>query len=377
MRYTDLIVHEATTENIDILKKLGNSIWKDLPGVPYGVVKKIYLSQMPSFDALYQQYRDHKKFAPVFQVLETTRIHLINDDRYVDRWHHNSTDIWGYHSSSENLLLLWINNIAKQVESTNMRQAVFTTLVHELRHLFQYALYPQYWQDHKAFKKPYEERDIEIDAVWSQILSSIVDVADYKNNAESFLTIVMRALMSEKKLNQKQITHYGRKTIKYHHQFFNKSIQNKWHEIVNNWKSLATDYPVDRENMNNWVYQVMEDLGEFIINHVNTPSLHRPLIHYYTQASRREYKRITAEIRQSNRINQLISKLMPAWRNIVGQLQTEWYDPTTNSLKLMNRIIQRLDPYISQTTNNNQQLSMTIRKWFVKWTKQKIDDSRN
>jgi hypothetical protein len=441
MRYTDLIVHEATTENIDILKKLGKAIWKDLPEVFFGENKIFRISQLPSFEPIYQQYRDHKKFAPVFDRLKDHEIHVVNNPQYFDLFYGDNQEIFGYYSAKHKMLLIWLSNINRYFSDSNTTEHAVSTLIHELRHLFQFALYPQGTSRFKAIKKPdneqdvkidttwkeilrhafeiefsandksqvadwviqnltnahklnskqkkryrnktikllknYAERDIEIDATWSQILGSVITVDYYGDDASKFADLVMQTLTTERKLNAKQLKHYRTKTIKFHQQFFSKKIENAWKEIVDDWESLATDFPIDKKNMDNWVYQVTGDLRDYIINNVHDTKLRQPLMDYYRQMSIREYKRITAPTRQSNRINKLISQLMPAWQNIVGQMQAEWNDPNTNSLKLMNKIIQQLDPYIDKTTNNNQQLSTTVRQWFVRWTKQKIIDSRD
>jgi hypothetical protein len=377
MRYTDLIVHEATVENIDILKKLAKAIWKDLPRVSHGETRIFRISQLPSFESIYQQYRDHKKFARVFDRLKDYQIHVVNNNRYFDYQYGDDPDILGYHSAKYKMLLIWLSNINRHFPGVDTTEHAVSTLIHELRHLFQHALYPRYMSSLKAIRKPYEEQDIEIDATWSQILGSVITVDYYADDASKFADIVMQTLTTEKKLNAKQLKHYRIKTIKFHQQFFSKKIENAWKEIVDDWESLATDHSVNKTNMNNWVYQVTSDLRDYIINNVHDTKLRQPLINYYRQMSIREYKRITAPTRQSNRTDKSIMQLMPAWRNIVSQMQAEWHDPNTNTLKLMNRIIQRLDPYISRATNNDQQLSTTIRQWFVRWTKQKIIDSRD
>lgn len=362
---------EASVENIRVLKQLALAIWNSVGGVFEGETKEVYLSQLPGFTRIYQAYNDHEKFSLPFAIMETTKLRIVNDEDYQDQHYPNNTRVWGYHSAADNLLLIWMSNIARHPVEINA--AARSTLVHELRHLFQHALYPEYFKSRKAFQKPYEEQQIEIDAVWSQLLAAEIDVSDYQDAHTDFVSDVMQQLMAYKKLSDREIQHYSRKTVKYFRQFFDENVEAEWQKIIQHWASLTKnpDYTVD-----NFVGDVMQDFTEYVKYEIQNPKIKQQILDFYSQETRKKYKQLTTGVRSEKRKKAAINQLMPEWNRIVNRYEAEWIDPKVNSLRLMNTIIQQLDPKLRALLGRSPDLFNEVRVWFVRLTKESIQNSR-
>lgn len=373
MKYQNLIIAEASVENIRVLKQLASAIWSSLPKVEEGTIREGYLSELPAFNRIYDAYKDHKQFARPFQTMETTKLKLVNDSSYVDPHYKQNKDIWGYHSSNENLLLIWINNI--QAQTTAVDHAARSTLAHELRHLFQYALYPKYFNSRQAFQKPYEKQQIEIDAVWSQILGSDIDVENFQEYPNEFVQEVMARLMAHKQLSDQEVQHYRKKTMKYFRQFFDENTETEWRRLISKYgKEIAqnADYSVD-----NFVGDVVQALSDYLKSNIKNPKIEQQVLNHYSGETRKEYKRLSVGIRYQRRKQTLINRLIPIWEKLTNRYADQWMDPSVGVLRLSVAVVNDLDPQIRAAAGNNPDLYKELSVWFLRLTRQRIETSRN
>ena len=374
MRYRDINLAEASVENIRVLRQLANAIWSSLPEVPEDTVKDVYLSQLNGFNRIYKAYEGHNKFAKPFQIMETTQLRLVNDESYKDKYYDQNQNIWGYHSSSsDNLLLVWMSNILKQTYA--VEASAKSTLVHELRHLFQHALYPKYFNSRQAFTKPYEKQQIEIDAVWSQILGQEIDVEDYRDYPADFVREVMDKLMNTKQLSDSEVQHYSRKTLKYFRQFFDENTEAEWRRIVNMWgKEIKqhSDYSVE-----NFVGDVMQDFTDYIHYKVRDPRIEQQVLDHYRVETRKEYKRLSAEPRQQRKKSALITQLMPTWEKLADRYHEQWFNTDISPSRLAITLVGEMDPEIRKAAGNNPDLYKELSVWILRLTKERIDISRS
>lgn len=374
MRYSDINLAEASVENIRVLKQLANAIWSSLPEVPEGTVKDVYLSQLSGFNRIHKAYEDHSKFAKPFHVMETTMLRLVNDENYNDPHYGTRQDVAGYHSGGENLMLIWISNIRKQTYAVKF--SARTIMVHELRHLFQNALYPNYFNSRKAFANPYEKQQIEIDAVWSQILGSEIDAEDYREHPSAFVQDVMIRLLGNKQLSNAEIKHYRRKTLKYFRQLFDEDTETEWRRLIAIWGNEVKSYA--DYSVKNFVADVMQELGNYLRYKVKNPKIEQQIMDHYRAETRKEYKRLSVGTRQERRKTSIINSIIPLWTTVAEELRDQWFDPKVNSLRLMNTVVQRLDSPIRRATNpdKNPDLYKEIMVWFARLTRERIQSSR-
>lgn len=369
-------LHEASVENIRVIKQLTGAIWSSLPVVPEGDVYEVALSQLTGFDRIYRMYMDDEKFKPVFRRMATTRLRVVNSLEYRDPEFGQKPNIWGYHSSQRNLLLIWQSNIARRTGGgTRLDAAARSTLAHEIRHLFQYRLYPEYFKSLKAFGKPYERQQIEIDAVWSQTLGSEIDVEYYEGDPEGFAAAVMRRLTATKELTGKERRHYYRKTLKYYHQFYDEDTRARWLNIVTRRAAQVEqdpDYSVE-----NFVGDVIEDLENYLMIKFKNSIIKRQILDHYTMETRQMYKKLTAGRRAERRQNSAIERLMPMWNQTVSRYRQEWTNPGVNSVKLTLRVLGDMDSALTQAAGGNAQLRNRLASWFGNRTRKHIDNSRS
>lgn len=306
--------------------------------------------------------------------METTKLRVVNDPDYKDRHYPTERGVWGYHSSSENLLLVWLSNIHNQVgyrSDTHPR----STLAHEIRHLFQHALYPKYFNSMQAFKKPYESQQIEIDAVWSQLLGSELDVEDYRGYPNDFIEEVIGQLMARKKLSDKEIQHYSRKTMKYYRQFFDENTEAEWRRLITSWGREVqkhSDYTVQ-----NFVGDVMQDLDDYLEYQINNPKIKQQVLDYYSGETRKEYKKLSAGHRNERKKKAAIEKLVPLWQNLVDHYRDDWFDPNVSGVKLTIRILGDMRDAMDKVAGNDYELRSKLSGWFGNMTRERIDIARS
>lgn len=367
---------EASFENVEMLKELANSIWNSIPEVEEGQVYENYVSQLRRVDKVFQKYEKMDKFKKAFEILGTTRIRVVNDENYKDRHYTADQGVWGYHSASENLLLIWLSNIMRpEVISIRYSGSAKSTLVHELRHLFQHAEYPEYFKSRQAFRKEYSRQPIEIDAVWTQIIAHDIDVDQFETYPEDYVQEVLGSLMSKKSLTDKEIQHYSRKTLKFYNQYFDKNVEKEWNTLINTWGQYAktqSTYTVD-----NFVGDVIEELSRVINRRTNSDLVKKKLLNHYAQETRKFYRTITTEPRNEKRKKAYIDKLIPHWQQIAADTEDQWRDLNVNSVKLTGAIVRRmLDQHIAPLVKDTaMQKELTI--WFTRLTRDRIDATRS
>lgn len=293
MRYIDIL--EATAENITVIRELADIVTKAMPETPSGENSNIYLSKVPGFNALYKKYKDHEKFKNSFQYMETTEIRFINDPAYIDRYYKNDIDKYGgYFSMNDNLILVVLFN-RKQMWTSS--KAVNNTLIHEFRHLFQYGTYPKYFNSPAAYKKPYEEQHVELDATWSDLIGGNSPEGMQGAEAE-YATEIMRDMANIKKLSPKLHDHYRKKTIKYAREFFIHNIETKWKKLLQYYKD---DINPEVYSMNEWIGDLMGEVNrlyDYELGRYPTPKEEA----YYRNLLRKFYMDRTVTSRNKKRV---------------------------------------------------------------------------
>jgi len=366
---------EASIDNIEVLRDLTDAIWRSLPEIPEGEVYTNYVVQLRRVDKVFQKYENIEKFKKAFEILGTTRIVVVNDETYKDRHYPTEKGVWGYHSAAENLLLIWLSNIIGATGFSNPINYAKSTLVHELRHLFQHAEYPEYFKSRQAFKKEYKKQPIEIDAVWSQILGQEIDIEGYESYPEDYVQEVLQKLMDAKSLSDKEVQHYSRKTLKFYNQYFDKTVEKEWDSLVKNWGQYATTqstYTVD-----NFVDDVIEELSRVVNRRFQDPLVRKKILNHYSQETRKHYRTITSGNRTEKRKKAYIDKLIPHWEKIAIETEDQWRDLKVNSVKLTGAIVRRmLDNHIAPMVKDPaMQKELTI--WFTRLTRERIDAVRS
>lgn len=374
-------LHEASVENIRVIKQLTGAIWSSLPEVPEGEIYEAALPQLTGFDRIYRMYMDDEKFKPVFRRLETSWLRVVNSVEYRDPSYGQNPNIWGYYSAKRDLLMVWKSNIARKIqmpEGPNRTNSIEyysrSTLAHEIRHLFQYALYPEYFHSLRAIRAPYEGRPIEIDAVWSQILGSEVDVEYFEGDPEGFAEEVMRRL-SKKQLRGFERKHYYRKTVKYYHQFYDEDTRARWLNIVTRRTARVEqdpDYSVE-----NFVGDVIEDLENYLMIKLKNTMIKRQILDHYTLETRQMYKKLTADRRAERQQSRAIERLMPVWNQTVARYRQEWTNPRVNSAKLTLHVLGDMDRALNDVAGGNARLRNRLASWFGNYTQKHINNSRS
>ena len=279
MRYTD-IIDEATAENIEVIRELAEIVANAMPETPAGKSTEIYMSQVRNFDNLYKKYQDNEKFKKAFQVMETTKIQFINDPAYIDKYYKNDIDKYGgYFSFNDNLILVVLFN--RKTTQWDYSQGIKNTLIHEFRHLFQHASYSKYFSSGAAYKKPYEERHVELDATWSDLVGS--NGPEGMQGFESdYADLIMDRMNSIKRLSPKLADHYRKKTIKYSQEFYMHVINLKLKRLMKSHDKIdALSY-----RMGDWIGDLMGNI-ENIYEHELSRNLTVKEDSYYRQFLRK------------------------------------------------------------------------------------------
>jgi hypothetical protein len=93
-------------------------------------------------------------------------------------------------------------------------QSFRSILLHELRHVFQSFLYPNYYDKILTSNVDYRKDKTEIDASWMHHLEDY-DPRNF-DNAEHYVKEIMDSLSGYKSLTAKEKQHYFRKTARYY-----------------------------------------------------------------------------------------------------------------------------------------------------------------
>lgn len=366
MRYID-ILDEATAENIKVVRELADIVAAAMPDTPRGSNTKLYMSQVQNFDNLYKKYEDNEKFKKAFQFMETTEIQFINDPAYIDKYYENEIDKYGgYFSKVDNLILVVLFNRRE----IGIYETVKNTLIHEFRHLFQHAEYAKYFDSAAAYKKPYEERHIELDATWSDLVGS--DTPEGMQGAETeYADSIMARMTSIKRLNPKLLDHYRKKTIKYAKEFFMHNIDLKIKRLLKQYNKID----VSMYSMPQWLTDLQGDIYyiyEYELGRLLTPREDS----YYKQFLRKWFMDHSVESRTKKRTADVQSKLFPAWSREVSNNSEDVRDPAVSKITAASKIVDGMDKDIramSRTTDEYKDLV----DYFNKYSMERIDVSRS
>lgn len=240
MRAVEFIA-EATFDNMQIIKKLADAIMDDLSSTlsyndgNFPNKNRIGVSGRKIADKIMDEYstdpevykKVYSRFKHAIQLFDQTSIIFVSDPEFsLTKQVMNSEGrlpagvFIPYENSTRIAVFLMAFPLRHDPETDSIvmsnqhaRNMIHSTLVHEIRHLFQYADNWNYMTSDAAFKHPYASRHIEIDAVWTQALLKYID-APY-TTAEWFTHEVMKELVRRKKLTPKQVDQYKKKTLRY------------------------------------------------------------------------------------------------------------------------------------------------------------------
>lgn len=364
MRYID-ILDEATAENITVVRELADIVTKAMPDTPKGENSNLYLSNVPGFDTLYKKYQDHEKFKKSFQFMETTEIRFINDPAYIDKYYKNDIDKYGgYYSDRDNLILVVLFN---RVWNSGIKN----TLIHEFRHLFQHSAYPKYFNSLAAYKKPYEEQHIELDATWSDLIGS--GSPEGMQGAESeYADDIMDSMSSIKKLSPKLADHYRKKTIKYAREFFMHNFEVKWKKLLQYYND---DINPEIYSMNDWIGDLMGqvyNLYEYELGRYPTTKEET----HYRNILRKLYMDRTATSRNKKRVKELQNKLFPSWSNAAEKINLDIDDKSISKFKLASDVMNDMDAALRSLAKTPDEYK-DLSTFFYKFTIERIDAARS
>lgn len=223
------IVAESVEENMSLLKQLTSIILKHLPeNIEPETEFWIYGYDMVNdLKPLLTQYKD-KKFKEIIIRVASTEIFVSN---YVD----NSFKSYGSYNHIKNNININLAGIVSNAIKWNANLVtkslkLKSTILHELRHLAQYADYPDYYEKNlrvdltnvksndevkQRMSQAYKTRKIEIDAAWHHILDETNPV-NYKTPSK-YVKRVMDTLTNYKTLTSDQLKHYKIKTSRYYY----------------------------------------------------------------------------------------------------------------------------------------------------------------
>lgn len=231
---------ESTIENVNLLSKIADII---IDHFPENIKKgdEFILSGyqfMDDIKSVLSSYRDTKYKDGIVKAAATD-YRISNKEEYIF-----STK--GYYAASKGVIGLNIsgilnNSIDMTKEKIKQNKIIKSVLIHELRHLFQYSEYPEFYKKDLKIdtsdldkiepqkisdllkqrkQEKYRKMKIEIDAAWTHILTQFEDEG---YDVDKFVKRVMDELTYYKDLNPKQIEHYKRKTSRYYFDRRNES----------------------------------------------------------------------------------------------------------------------------------------------------------
>lgn len=369
---------EATYENLSVLEKLTNVILKNTPVIPKNSVKSFYVAGMNGFDQIYKEYENNEKFKRAFSTLETTRVTYVNDPEYDDPYYGKNAKWGGYHDGVRNHIVVFAYNYSftsrdVEPESYAFRHKISKTLVHELRHLFQYAIYPNYFHSRKAFHLPYEERNIEVDASWSDILGSLHrdEIINGASEPKEFTDYVMNELKRLKRLSPSVEKHYRRKTIAYLNDYISKDINNKLEELLDSQKRYyQSHFPLDIEDE---IKFIIDDVIFQLQRHA-THNLNKPLNEKQLQVYRKKIRSVLQQLfspqKREKKIKEYIAKYEDQWREILENYLGSTGDKSLNVYSSASEVAHRLESanreFFYTENKTLQDIAHEVRKYFYK-----------
>lgn len=218
-------VSESTIENMQLLEDISDIILKDLPDelkIGYQAVVQGF-KLVNDLKQIYKKYKNTKYRDAIAKVASSN---------YKFTFAPTSRKSFGHYSHNTNTIVVNIYNIIdsphkhfmKKIKKKQMLAIprVKSTLIHELRHLFQYSEYPEFYNK-ELTTGDYKTSPIELDASFMHILKE-TDPSTFKL-PDMFAKVTMANFMVYKNLTDKQLYHYYKKAINYFYQI-NKKIEN-------------------------------------------------------------------------------------------------------------------------------------------------------
>lgn len=308
-------INEATYENIKVLKELANIIVNHTQ-IPQDNINTIYLSQIPQFTQLYNQYIN-TKFKTAFQIMETTEIIFINDPNYNDKYFGKNTNYGGYWSSTDNQIVIFLYN---NITNTNN---LIKVLIHELRHLFQTALYGDYANSIIAHKPKYESRPIELDATWHDIIGNTI-IEYYYGVPTEYADHILYDMKKIKSLSPKIEKHYYRKTLKYYATHINEIINDEFLSIIKKQSTYLNKWPPltiqeANQEIQTLISDLINQLNQYTINTFNT-NLNQKQIITYKEKAKKYLSKTLKPHKEKIKTKELIKQITPEWENIISNI---------------------------------------------------------
>lgn len=211
---------EDRVDNVQVIQTAADIILAELPDVIYGgAVIEIVLFNSPHavsrIKELIQQYKEDSKIKQFLYSLTHASTFFRNSER--DLTHQNFAEYRPYK------ITFYLPAFLGAVLDLDTRKllryrthdtTVRTILIHELRHMFQFSQYPDYYRKRVSIEdKNYKTEPLEIDAAWHHVVGS--KNPKFYDTAYRFVTDVMSEFNLFKQLTDSQFEHYRRKTAKY------------------------------------------------------------------------------------------------------------------------------------------------------------------
>ncbi len=215
------IIYEGTTENMAVIRDITNLVVANLPEI-IPIEDTVILSGydlVATPDANYTLKDLIKKYPSQTKTLKYMEETIFSFPHYRSNV---GVKTFGQYAYLDNEITInvaaiaqWTDSIAtkKLIEDRYNIYGLIPVLFHEIRHVFQNKTYDDHFYG-KGRQGDYKKRDIEIDAMWHNILETY-PVVKFKN-AKAYATVVMNDLKNHRDITPKQEKHYWYKTIKYY-----------------------------------------------------------------------------------------------------------------------------------------------------------------
>jgi hypothetical protein len=236
-------ITESTIDNLNLLKQIADIIIDHLPDTIKKEDEFILTGYelMDDIMPIFEKYKNTKYKNSIVKVVSTD-YRISNKEEYMFKTK-------GYYAASKSIIGINLsgilnNSINLTKEKIKQNKIIASVIIHELRHLFQFSEYPEFYKkdlkiDNSGLEKvspekindelkkrkeeKYRKMKIEIDAAWTHMLNQF---DDGKNSVDVFVKRVMDELKYYKDLTPKQIEHYRRKTARYYFDKRNSSYEN-------------------------------------------------------------------------------------------------------------------------------------------------------
>lgn len=215
------IIYEGTTENMAVIRDITNLVVANLPEI-IPIEGNVILGGydlVATPDANYTLNDLIKKYPSQAKTLKYMEETIFSFPHYRTNV---GVKIYGQYSYLDNEITINVAGIAQWSDSIEKKKLIddkyniyglIPVLFHEIRHVFQNKTYDDHFYG-KGRQGDYKQRDIEIDAMWHNILETY-PIKRFKN-AKAYATVVMNDLKTHRDITPKQEKHYWYKTIKYY-----------------------------------------------------------------------------------------------------------------------------------------------------------------